>query len=59
MGDDGRPKASCQDAGKPPSGDAMTTLDKSTHPFRKHGGYFNEGKAPDDISRVIAGRGKK
>ena len=36
-------------------------VDKSQfYPFRKHSGYFNEGsKALDDISRVIAGRGKK
>lgn len=63
MGDDGR-------FGKNPakmpgynhlSGDVGDNVDKSQfYPFRKHGGYFNEGsKALDDISRVIAGRGKK
>ena len=43
------------------SGDVGDNVDKSQfYPFRKHGGYFNEGsKALDDISRVIAGRGKK
>lgn len=63
MGDDGR-------FGKNPakmpgynhlSGDVGDNVDKSQfYPFRKHSGYFNEGsKAFDDISRVIAGRGKK
>ena len=43
------------------SGDVGDKIDESQpYPFQKHGGYFNEGsKALDDISRVIAGRGKK
>ena len=43
------------------SGDVGDEIDKSQpYPFQKHGGYFNkDSKALDDISRVIAGRGKK
>ena len=43
------------------SGDVGDKIDESQpYPFQKHGGYFNEGsKALDDISRVIAGRGKR
>ena len=63
MGDDGR-------FGKNPakmpgynhlSGDVGDELDKSQpYVFQKHGGYFNkDSQALDDISRVIAGRGKK
>ena len=43
------------------SGDVGDKIDESQpYAFQKHGGYFNEGsKALDDISKVIAGRGKK